>query len=211
MHLEQLKGLLDEVSEVVSLSLTVVNLVTDVEVLGLEQVHDGKDLSVVRHQSLSNSVRAGYESLEDLKGDGNNLGVSGVESGFDRNNKLGADGEDLGSALLEHVEHTLDGKESVGVNLLSNSLEEDGEVVMVVELLDLDLPVDFVLGSVVNCNWQISSVVEKSELTYGDGPASNGSGDRLFRNGLGLRLVETGALSSESDSLLEGVSSLGCH
>jgi hypothetical protein len=45
---------------------------------------------------------------------------------------------------------------------------------MVVELLDLDLPLDLVLGSVLNGDWEITSVVEKSELRNGN-TSTNGS------------------------------------
>jgi len=69
---------------------------------------------------------------------------------LDRDDKLGDDGEDLGATLLEHVKDTLDGEESVGILLLTDALEEDGEVMMVVELHHVDLPVDFVLGAVLN-------------------------------------------------------------
>ena len=47
MHLKELEGLLDQVSEIVSFPLAIVNLVTKVEILSLEQVHDRQDLSVV--------------------------------------------------------------------------------------------------------------------------------------------------------------------
>ena len=43
-------------------------------------------------------------------------------------------------SVVEEVEDTLDGKESVGILLLTDTLHEDGEVMMVVELADLDFP-----------------------------------------------------------------------
>ena len=71
---------------------------------------------------------------------------------FDGNNELRNDWEYLGSSLLKHIEHTLHCQKSVWVLLLSDTLEEDGQVMMVVQLLDFDLPVDLVLGSVLNGN-----------------------------------------------------------
>ena len=41
--------------------------------------------------------------------------------------------------MLEHVEDTLDGEEAVRLLLLAEAVEEDGEVVMVVQLLDVQL------------------------------------------------------------------------
>jgi hypothetical protein len=59
----------------------------------------------------------------------------------------------------------LDGEESVGVDLFSDSFEENREIMMVIKLLDINLPVDFVLWTVFNGYWKISSIVEKSEFT----------------------------------------------
>lgn len=153
VHLEELESILDEITKVGTLALAVVNLVAEVLVAGLEQVHDGQDLSVVGHKSLTNGIGAGDESLQDLQGDGNNFVVTSVQSRLDRDDQLRNDGQNLGTTVLEHVENTLNGKEAVGVHLFTDALEEDGQVMMVVELLDLDLPVDLVLGAVLNCNW----------------------------------------------------------
>jgi len=49
--------------------------------------------------------------------------------------------------------------------LLTDALKEDGEIVMVIELLDLYLPVNAVLWAVLNCNGEITAVVEATELT----------------------------------------------
>ena len=100
MDLEHLECLLDEVSEVCGLALGVVDLVAEVLVLDLEEVHHGENLSVVGDKSLTNGVRAGHESLENLKSDGNDIGVSGVEGSLDWNDELRNDGEHLGTTLL---------------------------------------------------------------------------------------------------------------
>ena len=49
MRLEHLEGLHDKVTKILALTLGVVDHVTLVLVLGLEQVHDGEDLTVVWH------------------------------------------------------------------------------------------------------------------------------------------------------------------
>ena len=79
MRLEKLESLHNNISQILTLTLRVVNLVSLVQVLGLEEVHDGQDLSVVGHESLANSVTALNQSLEDMKSGGNNLGVTSVQ------------------------------------------------------------------------------------------------------------------------------------
>ena len=79
MHFEKLKSRLDKVSQVLALPLAVVDAIANVEVLGLEHVHDGQDLAVVWHEGLTDGVGAEDEALEDVKGDSNDLGVARVE------------------------------------------------------------------------------------------------------------------------------------
>lgn len=49
MGLEHLQGVLDQVAQVEALALRVVDLVSEVGVALFEQVHNGKNLSVVGH------------------------------------------------------------------------------------------------------------------------------------------------------------------
>ena len=79
VHLEHFECLLDEVTEVLLLALRVVDVVAHVQVLGLEQVHDGQDLAVVGHESLANGVTAGDEGLQDVEGRGDDLRVARVQ------------------------------------------------------------------------------------------------------------------------------------
>lgn len=53
---EKFEGLLNVVTDVQSLALSVFNLVTQVSVLGLQEVKDGQDLTVVGHESFSDGV-----------------------------------------------------------------------------------------------------------------------------------------------------------
>jgi hypothetical protein len=48
--------------------------------------------------------------------------------------------------------------------LLTDTFEENREVVVVVELLDLYFPVDLELGAVFDGDWKVSSVVEAAEF-----------------------------------------------
>ena len=74
---------------------------------------------------------------------------------------------------------------------------------MVVELSDVDLPVDFVLRSVLNSNWQVSSVVETAEFTGSDASLGDGASLWLLDLFLGLSLSEASAFASSSASLFE--------
>lgn len=85
---------------------------------------------------------------------------------LDGDDQLGNHGQHLGASLLEHVEYSLHGQESVWVLLLSDAFEEDGQVVVVVELLDFNFPVDFILRAVLDSDWEISSIIEPSEFTW---------------------------------------------
>ena len=84
MLLEKLERLLDQVAQVLLLALRVVNSVALVEVLLLEEVHDGENLTVVGHEGLTDGVTAEDERLEDVECRGDNIGITGVEGGCKR-------------------------------------------------------------------------------------------------------------------------------
>jgi hypothetical protein len=46
--------------------------------------------------------------------------------------KLGNDGEYLGTTFFKHIEDTLDSEETVGVLLLSDTFKENGEIMVIV-------------------------------------------------------------------------------
>lgn len=75
---------------------------------------------------------------------------SGRKLTLDRDDQLGDDGQNLGASLFEHVENALHGQEAVGVLLFTDAFEENGEVVMVVELGHVHFPVNAVLGTVLD-------------------------------------------------------------
>ena len=77
--LEELESLDNQVAKVLSLALTVVDSITLVQVLGLEKVHDGENLTVVWHEGLADGVAARDESLEDVEGRRDDFLVARVE------------------------------------------------------------------------------------------------------------------------------------
>ncbi len=81
MGFEHLEGLLDQVAQVQTLPLAVVDLVTNVGVALLEKVHHGQNLSVVGNQGLSDGVGASHECLQNLEGNGDDFTVAGVQGG----------------------------------------------------------------------------------------------------------------------------------
>ena len=108
--------------------------VADVDVSVLEQVQDGKDLPVVRHQGLAHQLRAHDHLLQQLAHDAHDGEVARVERRLDRDDQLRDDGQDLGAAVLEHVEDALHREEAVRLLLLAQAVEEDRQVVVVVSL-----------------------------------------------------------------------------
>jgi len=59
---------------------------------------------------------------------------------LDGDDQLRDHGQDLRLAVLQQVEHSLDRQEAVRVHFLTDTLHENGQVVVVVQLLDLDFP-----------------------------------------------------------------------
>jgi hypothetical protein len=85
------------------------DFVSKVDVTVLKQVENREDLSVIGYKSLTDSVGAKDEMLEDLQCNCNNFLISGVQCGLDRDNELRNDWQDLWASFLEHVKDTLNG------------------------------------------------------------------------------------------------------
>ena len=113
------------------------------------------------------------------------------------------DGENLGTALLEHVKDTLDGEESIWVLLFADTLEENRQVMVIIKLLDLNLPVDTVLGTVLNGDGEITSIVETSEFGGRNISLIESTSNRLLRCRLLLWLKETDSASTKAFSFLK--------
>ena len=108
-----------------------------------------------------------------------------------RNNR-----ENLSATLIQHVENTLHSEESIWILLFTDTLEENGQVMVIVKLVDLNFPVDLELRSVLNCNWEISSIVEAAELRRCNWSHVESSSFRLLRSRLFLGLVKTNNLAA---------------
>ena len=89
MLLEKLEGRDNKVTEVLSLALAVVDLIALVQVLRLEEVHDGEDLTVVRHEGFTDRVTALDEGLENVERSRDNVGVASVQRSYKSENERG--------------------------------------------------------------------------------------------------------------------------
>ena len=74
---------------------------------------------------------------------------------------------------------------------------------MVVELLDLNLPVDTVLRAVLNGDGEISTVVEAAELASGNGAIVESTSPGLLRRRLFLGLEKADSAATETLTLFK--------
>ena len=56
MQLKHLKGLLNQITKVNGLSLTVINSISEIGIFCLEKIHDWENLSIIGDESLTNGV-----------------------------------------------------------------------------------------------------------------------------------------------------------
>eukprot|EP00446_Apocalathium_sp_SHHI-4_P032034 CAMPEP_0177243010 /NCGR_PEP_ID=MMETSP0367-20130122/49112_1 /TAXON_ID=447022 ORGANISM="Scrippsiella hangoei-like, Strain SHHI-4" /NCGR_SAMPLE_ID=MMETSP0367 /ASSEMBLY_ACC=CAM_ASM_000362 /LENGTH=239 /DNA_ID=CAMNT_0018694663 /DNA_START=85 /DNA_END=800 /DNA_ORIENTATION=- len=179
MNFQHLKGLCDNAAKIHVLALVVVDLVTNVEIVVNEDVEHRQELPEVGHQSFADHVTGQHQGLEDLQHGANDHRVPGVQGRLQWDDELRHNRKDLRAALLEHVVDALDGQEAVGLLLLARAVEEDGQVVVVVQLLDVDLPSDLpaAASAVEDGDGQIAAVVEDTELATGAPAASTTARD----------------------------------
>lgn len=170
--------------------------------MSLQVTRDCKILRVIAIISGSRVLRAAKPRQSDLNF------VTVVETMFELtfnwDDELGNDRKHLGSTLLEHVEDTLDGEETVGILLFTDTFEEDGQVMVVIELHNVDFPEDSVLGSVLDGDGKVTTVVEASEFTGNDGAAVNGTSNGLLNDGLSDGFQKGSCLSTKAFSFLKG-------
>ena len=121
---------------------------------------------------------------------------------FNGNDELRDDGENLSTTLLKHIKDTLNGEETVWVLLLTDSLEENGQVVVVVKLLNLNFPIYSVLRAVLNSDGKVTTVVESTELACRNGTLVKGTSSGLLGCRLILGLEEADSAATDTLTLL---------
>jgi hypothetical protein len=87
--------------------------------------------------------------------------------------------------------------------LFTDTLEENGQVMVIVKLLDLNLPIDTVLGTVLNGNREITSIVETSEFGGRNISLVKSTSNWLLRCRLILWLKEADSASSKAFTFLK--------
>ena len=122
-------------------SLGVVDAVAQVDVLVLEDVRDGQDLAVVRVSAPCPPAPRSRPSSAAAAARCTPRSGSGVERRLDWNDEPRDDVARSWRPQAQHVLHALHREEPVRVLLLPH-VEEDGQVVVVVQLIDIDFPVD---------------------------------------------------------------------
>mmetsp|Transcript_46382 Transcript_46382/g.76921 ORF Transcript_46382/g.76921 Transcript_46382/m.76921 type:complete len:313 (+) Transcript_46382:155-1093(+) len=169
MQLEDLESLLNEITKVHSLSLIVFNPVTKIPVVILEDVEDRQDLTVVWYESFTNHLTTQYQCLQDLQHSRNEFRVSCVQRCLDGNNELRHNGKHLGASLLQHVVCALHCQETVRVLFFSEAIKEHWQVMMVVQLLDVNLPSKLTTHCTMeDLHRQISAIIKPAELGFHD-------------------------------------------
>mmetsp|Transcript_85931 Transcript_85931/g.192114 ORF Transcript_85931/g.192114 Transcript_85931/m.192114 type:complete len:262 (-) Transcript_85931:297-1082(-) len=176
VHLEKLEGLVDEVPDVYSFALRVVDLIANIGTIVLVNVEDWQDLPVVRDKGLADHIPAEHQGLQDLENRGHDLRVPSVQGGLHGDNELRHDRQDLGATFLQHVIGALHRQEAIGIFLLAATVKEDGQVVVVVELVDVHLPCDLPAdGAMEDLDGEIATVIKAAELGLGHRPFGRGA------------------------------------
>jgi len=147
MHLEDFQCLLDQLTQIETFLLAVVDGITDVALAVLKDVEHRQNLTIVRNQGLTNHLARENKRLQNLQYRCDYLPITGVQGRLDRNDELRNHGQDLAASTFKHVVGTLDSQESIRVLPLSEAIEEDGQIMVVVELVDIDLLKYFVRGA----------------------------------------------------------------
>ena len=134
-----------------------------------EEIHDWQDLSVVGNQALREHIACLDEVLQVDQSFDNDLRLLGVEGLLDGDDQLGKHWQDALLAGLDQRGQALVRQELVGVLGLAKTVEEDGQVVVVVKFLNLYDPSDLAMGTQeVDHDRQVTSVIAHLEDGRGD-------------------------------------------
>jgi len=157
--------LLNQFANVIRILLRIVNLVSEILVFVAHKIQNGQDLTVVGHQSFSHSITRLHQKLDLLQCFHNDFLVLRLEGTLNRNDKLWQDSQNFVFASNDKLVTAAVSQELGRLCRLSETLEEDGQVVVVVEHLDLDLPLNLPGGAIeVNHNWHVIPFVKHLEL-----------------------------------------------
>jgi hypothetical protein len=136
-----------------------------------EEVEDGKNLSIVRNQSLANERCATVhfnECLNHFQDTYNHFWVPRIQGILDGDDELRYYRKDLRSTtVVQHVVDPLFRNEPVRFFVLSKPVKENGEVVMEVQLDHLHFPLNTVLDSLKDRDREVATLVEATQFCVG--------------------------------------------
>lgn len=123
---------------------------------------------------------------------------------LDWDDELRDDWQNFWATFLKHVESALNREESVGLLFFADALKENGQIVMVVELHNVNFPKDPVLWSMFNSDRQVATVVETSEFAAWNSSWLHGACFGLLCCWSRLGDQRRGAFAASSFTLKEG-------
>ena len=120
---------------------------------------------------------------------------------LDWDDELRDHGQHFGTAFLQHVHAALNRQETVGILLLTDSFEEDWQVVMVVQLHNIDFPENLVWWAMLDSNWQVTTIVETSKFRGDNGARVKSASAWLLGGWLSNGLHKRAVLATETLTL----------
>ena len=120
------------------------------------------------------------------------------------NYELGDDWQNFWATFLKHIESALNREETVRLLFFANALKENGQVVMVVQLHNVNFPEDPVLWTVLNSDRQVTTIVETSEFAAWNRSRLDGACFGLLCCWSRLRGQRRCAFAASSFTLQEG-------
>lgn len=126
-------------------------------------------MSIVRNQGFTNHFARLKQVLDDFQSDSDHIRMTCIQGGFNGDDQLGNHRQDLVASLLQHFVHTHDAQEAVRVVLFTDTIEENGQVMVVVQFFTRNFPHNLVADTrVVDFNGQVSTVIESAEFRLGN-------------------------------------------
>mmetsp|Transcript_123029 Transcript_123029/g.353475 ORF Transcript_123029/g.353475 Transcript_123029/m.353475 type:complete len:245 (+) Transcript_123029:179-913(+) len=179
---QDLECLGNQVAHADALALSIVHTIAEICVVRLVHVEHRQNLAVVWDQGLADHVAGLDQLLNELDRRAHDDLVASGQRLFNRDDQLRHHRQDLRAALLKEVVGALHGQEAVRILLFPSPIEEHGQVVVVIELVDVHLPRDLAAATTVeHRNRQVAAVVKLPELRRLHRPREGRAGTRRRR------------------------------
>jgi len=181
--LKQFQGLLNEIPDIRILPLAVLDAVANVVVPPAEKVEDGQNLPIIRNERFSDHVAGRHQLLNDVQYSANNVWVTRVEGVLYWHNQLRNNWQNLGASFCKQVLDPFVRQKHVRLLRLAKTVKENREIVVVVEFLRIDFPLNSVAtrSTMLHRNGEIAPLVKLAERCGGRVALLQGAGDRRLR------------------------------